>query len=470
MASETKIGFALILVLVVAFGLVVYQKQAKQQELIAQLSGEERSNAESKQNAPAKLTSNIEDENNPVEITADPFAEEKEIAQNSQGGREPQALPTSFRDEQSAPAQLMPIEKSNQKKQDVDPFAEPETPDQEIASNKKSEKSPAQLDGQLGLPEETLAKNNPASPFETEKNLPKETTTQQLPEQTPFDNSFSSNKEDEPPKNAFDEPVKKEEGVNSSPFDKPLPPETTPTKTTPVATTENDPFSKPEEPVPPKEKSPFNDSPEDKNQTKVADLPPLKKDAPFGSSDTQPDNVKPLETKPTEAQPFKREPVEAKPVGNRADKIYVVEQNDNYWNISKVVYGQGGYFRALARYNLNRIRNPKRLKPGMKVLVPTVERLKKRFPKDCPRTVSAITAEGKAIVESGFRLSETGEPTYIIGSGDTLGSIARGHLGRASRWVQIYQMNREAVKNPKKLKIGTVLQLPADASRVRLVH
>ncbi len=459
MASETKIGFALILVLVVAFGLVVYQKQAKQQELIAQLSEEEKKHEGSKQNAPAKLTSNIEEEeNNPVEITADPFAEEKEIAQNSSGGREPQALPTSFRNEQSAPAQLMPIEKSNQKKQDVDPFAEPETSGREVASHKGIEKSPAQLDGQLGSPEETVTKNNSTSPFETGKNLPEETTAQQLPEQTPFDNTSSS---------------KKEGAVNDSPFDKPLPSETTPTKTTPVVTAEKDPFGKPEESVPSnssKEASPFDDSPEDKNQTKVANLPPLKEDDPFSSSDTQPDNVKPLETKPTEAQPFKREPVETEPIGNRADKIYVVEQNDNYWNISKVVYGQGGYFRALARYNLNRIRNPKRLKPGMKVLVPTVEQLKKRFPKDCPRVATAITAEGETTMESGFRLSKTGEPTYIVGSGDTLGSIARGHLGRASRWVQIYQMNRKVVTNPKKLKIGTVLQLPADASRVRLVH
>ena len=58
---------------------------------------------------------------------------------------------------------------------------------------------------------------------------------------------------------------------------------------------------------------------------------------------------------------------------------------------------------------------------------------------------------------------------YRIGPDDTLGSIAQKHLGRASRWTEIYDQNQETLGSPDNLKLGTVIQLPSDASRLSLV-
>ena len=105
MARETKIGFALIVVLLTAFGLVVYQKQAKQQELIAQLNDHHTENTDDIElGNPANLTSNIEDAGNPVDITpgsdliGDPFEEEREIVQNTKVINEPKTLPALFQE------------------------------------------------------------------------------------------------------------------------------------------------------------------------------------------------------------------------------------------------------------------------------------------------------------------------------------------------------------------------------------
>ena len=59
---------------------------------------------------------------------------------------------------------------------------------------------------------------------------------------------------------------------------------------------------------------------------------------------------------------------------------------------------------------------------------------------------------------------------YRIGSNDTLGSIAQKHLGRASRWSEIYRLNRNELRDPDHLKIGKTLRLPSDASSARLVE
>jgi nucleoid-associated protein YgaU len=58
---------------------------------------------------------------------------------------------------------------------------------------------------------------------------------------------------------------------------------------------------------------------------------------------------------------------------------------------------------------------------------------------------------------------------YCVGSEDTLTSISKQHLGRSSRWDEIYNLNRETLTGPDTLKIGTVLKLPTDASQHRLV-
>jgi nucleoid-associated protein YgaU len=70
---------------------------------------------------------------------------------------------------------------------------------------------------------------------------------------------------------------------------------------------------------------------------------------------------------------------------------------------------------------------------------------------------------------SGYFVSGDGMPMYRVGENDTLTGIAKSHLGRTSRWVQILEMNRNGLRDGNELKIGTVLRLPADASRVQVV-
>ncbi|MDC0176330.1 LysM peptidoglycan-binding domain-containing protein, partial [Planctomycetaceae bacterium] len=65
----------------------------------------------------------------------------------------------------------------------------------------------------------------------------------------------------------------------------------------------------------------------------------------------------------------------------------------------------------------------------------------------------------------GFQVDANGHPIYGVGADDTLTGIARAHLGRTSRWVQIFRMNRDQLPSPHKLKLGMVLRMPADAIR-----
>lgn len=148
------------------------------------------------------------------------------------------------------------------------------------------------------------------------------------------------------------------------------------------------------------------------------------------------------------------------------ERVYEVENGDNYWTISRKHYNMGRYFAALAEYNRHRIPRPERMKPGMKVLIPDLTLLEQRYPKLCGLSESQESAAQKG--PQGYFIDDVGRPAYRVGKGDTLTGIAYDHLGRVSRWTEVYSMNEERIPNPNSLKIGTVLLLPADASQIKL--
>lgn len=49
---------------------------------------------------------------------------------------------------------------------------------------------------------------------------------------------------------------------------------------------------------------------------------------------------------------------------------------------------------------------------------------------------------------------------YIVKAGDTLRKIAKETLGDAERWAEIYEANKDKVKNPDTIKVGQELTIP----------
>ena len=61
---------------------------------------------------------------------------------------------------------------------------------------------------------------------------------------------------------------------------------------------------------------------------------------------------------------------------------------------------------------------------------------------------------------------DTGSPgggaakTYTVKAGDTLSKIAKDHLGDANAYVKIFDLNKDQLNDPDKIKPGQVLRLP----------
>lgn len=49
---------------------------------------------------------------------------------------------------------------------------------------------------------------------------------------------------------------------------------------------------------------------------------------------------------------------------------------------------------------------------------------------------------------------------YTVKSGDTLGQLSQDLLGRASRYMDIFNLNTDQLKDPNRIKVGQKLKLP----------
>ncbi|MBQ5760662.1 MAG: LysM peptidoglycan-binding domain-containing protein, partial [Clostridia bacterium] len=51
--------------------------------------------------------------------------------------------------------------------------------------------------------------------------------------------------------------------------------------------------------------------------------------------------------------------------------------------------------------------------------------------------------------------------TYVVKGGDSLWKIAKNELGNGFRWNEIFELNKDTVKNANMIYVGQTLKLPA---------
>lgn len=67
--------------------------------------------------------------------------------------------------------------------------------------------------------------------------------------------------------------------------------------------------------------------------------------------------------------------------------------------------------------------------------------------------------EEKETIESGMKASTK---EYTIMPNDSLWKIAQKEMGNGNRWQYLYELNKDRIKNPNKLKKGTVIIIPIE--------
>jgi nucleoid-associated protein YgaU len=142
------------------------------------------------------------------------------------------------------------------------------------------------------------------------------------------------------------------------------------------------------------------------------------------------------------------EPVKPKTGPARvAVETHRVQPGDTMSALAESYYGSAKYTQFLIESN-PQIEYPDRLRVGMTVKIP--ER-----PTGDPANRTAVPRD-PASARGGAKYR-----TYRVQSGDTFYGIAQKQLGDASRWEELFELNKDVVGgNAKRLQVGHVLRLP----------
>ena len=63
-------------------------------------------------------------------------------------------------------------------------------------------------------------------------------------------------------------------------------------------------------------------------------------------------------------------------------------------------------------------------------------------------------------VTGGSAPAAPAQKTYTVQAGDTLSAIAKAELGSAGAYMKIFDLNKDQLTDPNKIKPGQVLRLP----------
>lgn len=118
---------------------------------------------------------------------------------------------------------------------------------------------------------------------------------------------------------------------------------------------------------------------------------------------------------------------------------YTVQKGDTLQKIAKKIYGDKKYWSLIYNANRDKIRSANLIYVGQVLTIPAIP---------------------GAPAPEGGKPAAPGAKTYTVQKGDTLSSIAKKLLGKASKWRELYEANTDTVKNPNRIYAGQVLKIP----------
>jgi len=147
----------------------------------------------------------------------------------------------------------------------------------------------------------------------------------------------------------------------------------------------------------------------------------------------------------------------------RADaESYTVKEGDTLYGLCKRLYGNGGLYVRLAKFNEGIVPDNGWIREGMMIWIPPQHVLDGRADATPAMPATPVTpaqTPGKPKAQPPTKAVKT--VVYTIKEDDRLWDIAKDHLGKGGRWQEIVDLNKDVIKNPDVLPIGKTIRLPA---------
>lgn len=152
------------------------------------------------------------------------------------------------------------------------------------------------------------------------------------------------------------------------------------------------------------------------------------------------------------------------------DRWHTIAQGDSAYSIAKKYYGNGEAWKALAKYNKDRIGSNGAVRVGVRVRIPDASVLgikssktqmadTKKSDSSKGETAKQIKAIEQSLVKQPAKSKEVAQAGYKVKSGDSLAKISQTQLGTTKRMQEIMKLN-PSIKDADDIRVGQVLVMP----------
>ncbi len=142
-------------------------------------------------------------------------------------------------------------------------------------------------------------------------------------------------------------------------------------------------------------------------------------------------------------QPAEPTPAET----HTADRWYTVKEGDNLTKIARKVYGDGDYAQVIYEANRHRMTSINSVRVGVRLLIPD-------------RAGRATPAPAETRTETPSAPRDTATTEYKVKDGETLTELAQRFYGSQRHWNKLYELNRDRIDDPDRVRAGTVIRVP----------
>jgi nucleoid-associated protein YgaU len=135
---------------------------------------------------------------------------------------------------------------------------------------------------------------------------------------------------------------------------------------------------------------------------------------------------------------------------------YTIKPGETLAKIAREKLGDEKLWRQLHEINRDRIPNPNVVPSGVTIRLPKKEDL--IVAAGAPAASPPGGAAGTAGAGGASAVRYT---TYTVLPGESLSKVASKVLGTGNRWRELYELNKDVIRNPDIVTAGTVLKVPA---------
>ncbi len=152
------------------------------------------------------------------------------------------------------------------------------------------------------------------------------------------------------------------------------------------------------------------------------------------------------------------------PADIQGEIIHKVQSSDNLFKLAKKYYGDESKWINIYEANEDKIPSPNILHVGLKLLIPDITAASEKRVEDLPsdkRGPSAV--EEATLLKEDHKISSIdaqGETVHKVLPNDNLYKIAKKYYGDESKWIIIYEANKDKIPSSNILLVGQKLLIP----------